>query len=127
MLDDADVGIVDEEGPDSSGNAVAGAERAAVLSGLHPLFLFEAGWDVTWLQGSANATSPAFDGQNVEFMVAVKGRRSQVGIDKVLGVDDAQQACGPCSGATSCPALLLLPLTRLGSRQSSWQMRCAGA
>ncbi len=126
VLDDADVGIVDEEGPDSSGNAVAGAERAAVLSGLHAkLFLFEAGWDVTWLQGSANATSPAFDGQNVEFMVAVKGRRSQVGIDKVLGVDDAQQALRALLRRYELPGTVASPVdpARVAAEQLADEVR----
>jgi hypothetical protein len=62
-------------------------------SGLHAkLFITEAGWDATWLLGSANATSAAFMNRNVEFMVRLQGRRSRVGIDKVLGEEEDDNA-----------------------------------
>lgn len=56
-------------------------------SGLHAkLFILESGWNATWLVGSANATAAAMLAEsNVEFMVALRGQRSQVGIDQVLG------------------------------------------
>jgi hypothetical protein len=55
------------------------------LTGLHAkLFILEERWDATWLIGSANATDAAFRGHNVEFMIALNGRKSQVGIDKVI-------------------------------------------
>jgi hypothetical protein len=61
----------------------------ASLNGLHAkLFVMESGWDVTWLLGSANATVPAFRNRNVEFMVGLKGKKSQFGIDKILGEED---------------------------------------
>jgi hypothetical protein len=67
-----------------AGEEVAGA--APEPSGLHAkLFIMEAGWDATWLLGSANATHAAFHNRNVEFMVRLRGRRSKTGIDKVLG------------------------------------------
>ena len=56
--------------------------------GLHAkLFVVEAGWNATWLIGSANATWPAFYRGNVEFMIELKGRRSDIGIDEILDQD----------------------------------------
>jgi len=56
----------------------------ASLVGLHAkLFAVEEGWDVRLWTGSANATSAAF-GDNVEFLVELKGRRAQLGIDALL-------------------------------------------
>jgi len=52
------------------------------------LFIFEQGWDARWWLGSANATWPALSSSNVEFMVGLKGRKSRVGIEKVLGEED---------------------------------------
>lgn len=40
--------------------------------------------DVTWWLGSANATNAAWEGRNVELVVELQGRRSQVGIDKFM-------------------------------------------
>jgi hypothetical protein len=63
-------------------------------AGLHAkLFILETGWDAMWLVGSANATEAALlRRRNVEFMVGLRGRRSRVGIDKVLGADDDDSA-----------------------------------
>jgi hypothetical protein len=55
------------------------------LSGLHAkLYVADAGWDAHLWTGSANATSAAFD-SNVEFLVRLDGRRSEMGVDAVLG------------------------------------------
>lgn len=63
--------------------------RFGGLSGLHAkLFVMESGWDATWLLGSANATRPAFKNKNVEFMIGLKGKKSKVGIDKILNEDE---------------------------------------
>ena len=54
------------------------------LSGLHAkLFVADAGWDSYLWTGSANATSAAFS-KNVEFLVELKGKKSRVGINKLL-------------------------------------------
>ncbi|HEX3045289.1 MAG TPA: phospholipase D family protein [Bacillota bacterium] len=59
------------------------------LSGLHAkLFICEDGWDASLFTGSANATNAAMMGNNVEFMVGLNGKRSQVGIDKFLDDSD---------------------------------------
>ena len=59
------------------------------LSGLHAkLFVAEAGWDARLWTGSANATNYAFNGSNVEFMVELRGKRSKIGIEKILAHDD---------------------------------------
>lgn len=58
------------------------------LSGLHAkLFVFEEGWDARLISGSANATSSALSGVNVEFMTQLQGKKSQMGIDPILGKD----------------------------------------
>lgn len=58
-----------------------------VLNGLHAkLFVAEAGWDARVWVGSANATDAAF-GANVEFLTELVGRRSQCGIEALLGQD----------------------------------------
>ena len=62
-------------------------------SGLHAkLFVLEEGWNATWLVGSANATDAAFRRRNVEFMVALQGRRSKVGIERILGMQGNDNA-----------------------------------
>lgn len=61
------------------------------LSGLHAkLYILEQGWRASVLTGSANATSAASNGTNIEFMVELSGMRSQVGIEQFLGGGDSQ-------------------------------------
>jgi hypothetical protein len=77
---------VEQEEPDPAedvGQPVVGARPNPL--GLHAkLFVIEAGWDATWLIGSANATNAAFFRHNVEFMVELKGKKSRIGIDEIL-------------------------------------------
>lgn len=49
------------------------------------LIVLERGWDATWYIGSANATTPAWNSKNVEFMLGMTGKKSKVGVDKILG------------------------------------------
>ncbi len=59
-------------------------EVDAPLLGLHAkLYVLEAGWNVTLLTGSANATTAAFS-DNVEVLAALVGPRSKCGIDALL-------------------------------------------
>jgi hypothetical protein len=52
--------------------------------GLHAkLFIGEEGWDAYVYTGSANATTAAFE-RNVEFLVRLKGKKKQFGIDALL-------------------------------------------
>lgn len=54
------------------------------LSGLHAkLFVVDRGWDASIFSGSFNATTNALE-HNVEFMVELVGKRSQVGVDQFL-------------------------------------------
>jgi len=79
----------EETDPEEGGD---GAPRSAQedFSGLHAkLFLTESGWWATVYTGSANATSAALNGRNVEFVVELKGYRSLVGIDSFMGEKDA--------------------------------------
>ena len=56
----------------------AGDENADTPSGLHAKFLaVEHGWDVSWFVGSANLTSSAFTGRNVEVMAALSARKGR--------------------------------------------------
>jgi len=85
------LGETDEEiaGEKETGDAKGIESGELGLSGLHAkLFVAEAGWDARLWTGSANATKAAFSGHNVEFMVELCGRRSKIGIDKLLTYDD---------------------------------------
>jgi hypothetical protein len=66
-----------------------GTDALTLPTGLHAkLFILHDSWNSTWFIGSANATRPALSGfnrRNVEFMLELTGKRSKVGIDKVLG------------------------------------------
>ena len=76
----------EENTTDSVGQALVGARPEP--QGLHAkLFVIEAGWDATWVLGSSNASNAAFfrGAQNVEFLVELKGKRSRIGIDTILG------------------------------------------
>lgn len=58
--------------------------------GLHAkLYIIEKGSNVELLVGSANLTSAAFAGHNVEFMLKLIGKRRKVGIDQLLGKYDS--------------------------------------
>jgi len=59
------------------------------LSGLHAkLYVLEKGWDARIYTGSANATAAGLSGDNVEFMVGLKGKKSKVGIEPFLGDEE---------------------------------------
>jgi hypothetical protein len=59
----------------------------ATLRGLHAkLYVAESGWDARLWTGSANATAAAFTA-NVEFLVELRGKRSDVGIDALIQQD----------------------------------------
>ena len=58
-------------------------------SGLHAkIVVVEHGWDATWYVGSANLTTSALYGRNVEVIAAVSGRKVKVGISKFLSEFD---------------------------------------
>jgi hypothetical protein len=86
VFNDAVMNIpLDEE---SGGEELGGSSHKHLASParLHAkAMVFEKGWDATWYIGSANATRSAWNGHNVEFMVELTGKKSKVGIDKVLG------------------------------------------
>lgn len=80
----APVDDLEAEGPDA-GEVNSGGDP----SRLHAkIFIFEQGSDAQWWIGSANATNSAFSGSNVEFLVGLKGKKSKVGINKLLGEQD---------------------------------------
>ena len=70
-----------------SETSLAGRGMGDELKGLHAkLFVVDDGWDARVWTGSANATSAAFH-QNVEFLVELKAKKSQIGIDALIGSD----------------------------------------
>lgn len=91
VLDETGTAEAETDPAEEVGEEVVGV--MAEPSGLHAkLFILEAGWDATWLMGSANATNAAFRRKNVEFMVRLQGRKSKVGIDRVMGEDGDENA-----------------------------------
>lgn len=62
----------------------------SLLSGLHAkLFVMDDGWKANVWTGSANATDAAFN-TNVEFLVCIRGKRSDLGINKMLGLENGK-------------------------------------
>lgn len=83
---DETAGGEDETGIEVSSEAALKSplDAESDLTGLHAkLFLADAGWNSYLWTGSANATTAAFS-HNVEFVVELKGKKSQVGINKFL-------------------------------------------
>lgn len=83
-----DSSVWDNE-PEIESDPLPSEEKMTIPEGLHAkLFVLDHGWDSTWLIGSANATRPGlsgFDERNVEFMIEMRGKRSRIGIDQVMG------------------------------------------
>jgi hypothetical protein len=80
-----------EAEPDGPGEGLAeGDEKSDSLSGLHAkLFVMDDGYGARMWTGSANATEAAFS-RNIELLVELRGKKSQCGIDAVLGGDDGR-------------------------------------
>ncbi len=75
----------------TSGLGIAVEPSGEQLHGLHAkLYVADEGWDARIWTGSANATSRAFEG-NVEFMVELRGRKSKLGIDTLLGLANSSE------------------------------------
>lgn len=78
-------GVDDEYGVDEG--AEGGGPQETLLNGLHAkLFVFDDGWNSHLFTGSANATRAAME-RNVEFLVRLKGKKSRLGIEALLGRD----------------------------------------
>ena len=76
-------------GEKDMGEAEDTETQEADPSSLHAkLYVADAGWNARLWTGSANATHSAFSGRNVEFMVELRGKRSEIGIDRILGHDE---------------------------------------
>lgn len=76
--------FADDEPKEEEEENAATPEVDTPLIGLHAkLYVLEAGWNVTLLTGSANATTAAYS-DNVEVLVALVGPRSKFGIDALL-------------------------------------------
>lgn len=73
-------------------NTAFTSNQDEVFSGLHAkLYISEEGWNARLITGSINATDAAMRGFNVEFAVELTGRRSSIGINKLLGDDTAKE------------------------------------
>jgi hypothetical protein len=78
---DADVETADRD----DAQPVPPGSLLSPAHGLHAkIVVLDAGWNSTWWLGSANATNHAWHGRNVELVVELHGRKSQVGIDTFL-------------------------------------------
>ena len=77
-----------EDGPAETDDDDSGTGADARPSGLHAkMIAVEHGWDVTWSVGSANLTSAAFAGSNVEMMASVTGKKGRKGGASGYGID----------------------------------------
>ena len=77
-----------EDGPADTEEDDPGADADARPSGLHAkMIAMEHGWHVTWYVGSANLTSAAFAGSNVEMMASVTGKKGRKGSAGGYGID----------------------------------------
>ena len=77
-----------EDGPAETDEDDSGTGADARPSGLHAkMIAVEHGWDVTWYVGSANLTSAAFAGSNVEMMASVTGKKGRKGGASGDGID----------------------------------------
>jgi len=66
------------------------SEAEPELSGLHAkIYVADQGWNALIWTGSANATGAAFN-KNVEFMLALAGKKSVAGIDALMAVEGNQ-------------------------------------
>lgn len=85
---------VSGENTNEPGTASKGAGVSA-LSGLHAkLFVADVGWNAHVWTGSANATTAAFE-RNVEFLVELRGKRSQCGAAATLGDEEQTRSNEP--------------------------------
>ena len=77
-----------EDGPAETDEDDSGTGADARPSGLHAkMIAVEHGWDVTWSVGSANLTSAAYAGSNVEMMASVTGKKGRKGGASGYGID----------------------------------------
>jgi hypothetical protein len=92
VLDDA---ATEEDSDVDAEEADEGARRpSADVRGLHAkLFVADQGWHASVWTGSANATDAAFT-RNIEFLVQLRGKKSLVGIDALLGVEGEEGGFG---------------------------------
>lgn len=68
-------------------------DHAKTMPGLHAkLYINEVGWDAHFYTGSANATVNGLNGVNVEFVTELVGKASRVGIRKIVGEEDGEEA-----------------------------------
>jgi len=92
------ISVFSDEQPQEDSFAAAAPESADALepeltpelSGLHAkLYVADQGWQATIWTGSINATDAAFN-RNVEFMLALTGKKSVGGIDALLDIQANQ-------------------------------------
>lgn len=104
-------------------------------AGLHAkVFVADAGWDARIWTGSANATSAAFR-RNVEFLVELTGKKSELGIDALLARRDGVTGLRdllvpfvpaevpPTKNSDDCAAEEALDSARLAIAGAGWAAR----
>lgn len=76
--------IRDQPEVEDTPEGAAASPDAIAANDLHAkVYIADRGWDASVWTGSANATHAAFDG-NVEFLVELRGKKSQLGIEAFL-------------------------------------------
>ena len=85
VLADTAQGESEEIPADHTERVEGGIDRTSRLHA--KLIAVEHGWNVTWYVGSANLTSAAFGGDNVELMASVTGKKGRKGGASGCGID----------------------------------------
>ena len=98
VMDEASEPSENSDDPSTEENSTSDVDTSDTneeneLSGLHAkLFVSEHNSrDVRWWSGSANATNAAFTGNNVEFLVGLKGTAYNIGVGKLLGEESISE------------------------------------
>lgn len=82
--DEATQQQAESKGREKTDGEIAVEASAPALRGLHAkLYVADCGWHARIWTGSANATQAAFSA-NVEFLVELRGKRADIGIDALL-------------------------------------------
>lgn len=122
VMDEASEPLENSDDPGTEENSISdvglsNTNEENELSGLHAkLFVSEHNSrDVRWWTGSANATNAAFSGDNVEFLVGLKGTAYNIGVGRLLGEESTSEE----SKGTRIASLidLLQPYKRPSSSQ----------
>ncbi len=118
----------DDDGPSQTEGSVDDSAEATVsgqevLSGLHAkVYVMDQGWKATVVTGSANATDAAFR-SNVEFMVALTGKKKWCGIDAVLGSGERSKKAPASFGDLLVPYSLTNHQTACDTEEQKFELQ----